>query len=79
MQPVEDESIRNVQITSILVSCCCLIVYSVLTLTCQYTDSSIYIGRAQLAEKGSADFMNFSQSSLFGGSKVLAELHRVEK
>ena len=23
--------------------------------------------------------MNFSQSSLFGGSKVLAELHRVEK
>ena len=56
-----------------------VLVYSVLTLTYQYTDSSIYIGRAQLAEKGSADFRNFSQSSLFGGSKVLAELHRVEK
>ena len=41
--------------------------------------TAAFESRAQLSEKGSADFMNFSQSSLFGGSKVLAELHRVEK
>ena len=56
-----------------------VLVYSVLTLTCQGTDSSIRIGRAVLAEKGSADFLNFSRCSLFGGSKVLTEVHRVEK
>ena len=41
--------------------------------------TAVFESRAQLAEEGSVDFMNFSQSSLFGGSKVLAELHRVEK
>ena len=41
--------------------------------------TAAFESRAQLSKKGSADFMNFSQSSLFGGSKVLAELHRVEK